>query len=341
MAVSVFKTFSAGEVLTAADLNSSFTQITNNGTDVAFPLTKNGAAGGFILTGLGAGSADGDSVRFQQLPFSVNDFRLTLTSGAPVTTGDVTGATTIYASPKTGNAIGLYDGTNWHVRTSAEFSLALGTLTSGKPYDVFCYDNGGVPALELLVWTSDTVRATALTTQNGVYVKTGALTRRYLGTFYTTSTTATEDSYANRYLWNYYNRAVRPMRKAINSTAYTYTTGTYRQANNSTTNQVNAMIGVSEDPVSAEVWADVANTNVGVLLSVAIGVDSTTTASADCIAPFNSTLVANQRQPVLTSYLGFPGGGRHSLVWLESSTATGTSTWNSNSTNAIVGRVFA
>lgn len=40
MAVSPFKTFSAGEVLFASDLNSSFTQITNNGEDLGWPATK-------------------------------------------------------------------------------------------------------------------------------------------------------------------------------------------------------------------------------------------------------------------------------------------------------------
>ena len=40
MAISPFKTFSAGEVLTASDLNSSFTQITSNGEDLAWPATK-------------------------------------------------------------------------------------------------------------------------------------------------------------------------------------------------------------------------------------------------------------------------------------------------------------
>jgi len=39
-AVSPFKTFSAGEILTASDLNSSFTQITDNGEDLGWPATK-------------------------------------------------------------------------------------------------------------------------------------------------------------------------------------------------------------------------------------------------------------------------------------------------------------
>jgi hypothetical protein len=40
MAVNPFKTFSAGEILTAADLNSSITQITSNGEDLGWPATK-------------------------------------------------------------------------------------------------------------------------------------------------------------------------------------------------------------------------------------------------------------------------------------------------------------
>lgn len=40
MAISVYKTFVSGEILTAADLNSSFTQIVNNGADLVFPVTE-------------------------------------------------------------------------------------------------------------------------------------------------------------------------------------------------------------------------------------------------------------------------------------------------------------
>ncbi len=43
-------------------------------------------------------------------------------------------------------------------------------------------DSSGTPTLEALVWTNDTTRATALVRQDGVWSKTGALTRRYLGT---------------------------------------------------------------------------------------------------------------------------------------------------------------
>ena len=143
--------------------------------------------------------------------FAVADGRLTLTSGIPVTTTDVTGATTIYYTPYKGTKIGLFDGSStWNILTFAETSLPLGTLTSGLTYDLFAYNNSGTLALEFSAWTNATTRATALVYQNGILVKSGATTRRYLGTFYTTSTTKTEDSTARSdFLWNYYNRVQR------------------------------------------------------------------------------------------------------------------------------------
>lgn len=348
MSIGVFKTFAAGEVLTASDLNSSFTQIVNNGTDVAFPLTKDVSAAGFKMTTLALGTLTTDAASLQNLynlQVGVNDFRLSLMTALPVTTADVTAATTILAVPKTGNKISLYStGTStWATYTSAEFSLALGTITSGKPYDVFCYANAGVPTLEFLVWTNDTTRATLLAYQNGVLVKTGDASRRYLGSFYTTSTTTTEDSKANRYLFNYYHREWRPARAFINATAYTYTTFTVRQANNNTANQFNILIGVSEDQVVAEIVGDISNTNAAVIHDVGVGLDSTTANAADSVAASvgTVTLVAAQRQLVGARYAGYPGVGKHSLVWLEISAATGTSTWNSNAKHCIQGGVWA
>lgn len=57
MAVTQFKTYIAGEVLTADDLNSSLTRITDNGEDLAWPATKAKDLNGQELTL----DADGDS----------------------------------------------------------------------------------------------------------------------------------------------------------------------------------------------------------------------------------------------------------------------------------------
>ena len=144
-------------------------------------------------------------------PTMACDCRLTLTSGTAITTSDVTAAETLYFTPFKGNLLSLYDGTNWVLRAFSELSIDVPDVTG--VHDVFVYDNAGTPTLEVLVWTNDTTRATALTTQNGVLVKSGQTTRRYLGSFYSTiaGNGQIEDSLANRYLWNYYNRVERTL----------------------------------------------------------------------------------------------------------------------------------
>lgn len=279
----------------------------------------------------GAGSTDpsADSTNWalasEPADPSICQFRLTLTTGVPVTTSDVTGATTIYCAPYTGNQIALWDGNRWQVRTSAQFSLALGTLSSGKPYDVFCYDNAGTPTLEFLVWTNDSTRATALTTQNGVLVKSGDATRRYLGTFYTASTTTTEDSLAKRYLWNYYNRVARVLQRNEGTASWTYTTNTLRQANAAAANQVEAMIGWAEDEL--ELFLSCMSSNgTGAQATVGIGVDSTSVNSASIFRAGDMFGVNNYSHSDAT-YKTIPAAGRHYYAWLEKSTAAGTTTW--------------
>lgn len=177
------------------------------------------------------------------LPFVCNG-RLTLTSNTPVTTADVTGATSIYFTPYMGDRIAIYDGTRWILYAFTELTLALGTLTSGLPYDVFIYDNAGTLTLELLAWTNGTTRATAVVLQNGVLCKSGALTRRLLGTFYTTSTTATEDSETNRYLANVYNRELRSLQGGATG-SHTYATAAARNWNDGTTTQIACVCAIA------------------------------------------------------------------------------------------------
>ena len=268
------------------------------GTDVLSP-TGNGSG----LTGIGGGRAQ--------------DFRLTLTTATPVTTADVTGATTIYCTPYKGNQISLYSGSAWVTRSRAEFSLALGTLTSAKPYDVFCYDNAGTPTLEFLAWTNDTTRATALAYQDGVLCKTGALTRRYLGTFYTTSTTQTEDSAANRNLFNYYNRVRKPMVKTETTASWTYATGTWRPSNNNSANKVSVMIGVAEEAYRVTCNGFGSSTSSGY---IGIGADSTSSNSATV----SGVIEAVTRVQVSATLETTPAAGYRYFQALEYSGATTT-----------------
>jgi hypothetical protein len=328
VSISVYKTWVSGEILTAADLNSSFSQFANNGTDAAFPLTKTVGAGGFVVTNLGLGVATTDAASLQNIinagALNCCEFRLTLTTATPVTTGEIAGAATLYWTPFMGNKVALYDGTNWNIRTSAELSLAVAGLAASKPHDIFIYDNAGTPTIESLVWTNDTTRATALTTQNGVLVKSGATSRRYVGTVYTNSSPAFYDTTANRWVWNYYNRVTRQM-LVLGGTGYAYTTATIRQAGGAAANQLDFLIGYGEDAVSAQVvagFSNVSNANV----VVGIGLDSTTTIHANCLRmesqQLNSTLT-----PLFAFIKIYPGVGRHFLAWLEYSDAVGTTNW--------------
>lgn len=240
------------------------------------------------------------------------EFRLTLESGVPVSASDQTAKTTMYCTPYKGNQIALYDGVSaWTTYTSAQFSLALGTLTSGKNYDVFCYNNSGTPTLEFTGWTNDTTRATALTTQDGVYVKSGATTRRYLGTFRTTATTTTEDSDTKRFVYNYYNRVNR--RVYIHPTgAHTYTTAAWRYWNNDSTNKVEFIIGVLEDAITMQAQGDLNPSAAGVTGILAVGLNTTDGAGQPTFRNDNAETVV-----AATLGMGFPSLGYNYLAFLE------------------------
>jgi hypothetical protein len=259
-----------------------------------------------------------------------------------VTTADVTSSTNVYFTPYLGNKVSLYDGTNWKMYSFTELTLALGTLTSGKNYDVFLYDNSGTLTLELsAAWSSDTVRTDALTTQDGVYVKSGATTRRYLGTFRTISTTATcdqgdaNDQAAKRFLWNYYNRVSKTVRCTDTTNSWTYTTNTYRQKRASSANQIEVLLGILGQSISlvSSMYADSSST--AEFLS-AIGYDSTTTIAAGSThyrsgVPSAASTSTRTGIAAVTKNVDL---GYHYFAELERSSAVGTTTWYGDGGNA-------
>lgn len=249
--------------------------------------------------------------------------RLTLTSGVPVTTSDVTGATTVYYTPYNGNAISLWDGNRWADIIFAEVSLALGTLTNGVCYDVFGFLSAGTLNTELLAWMNNTTRATAITLQDGRYCKSGNKTRLYLGTFITTSTTTTEDSGGGittqvggiRGVWNMYNR-VRRFIGVIDTTSQWSYTSFWRLVNGAS-NLVYFVIGVAEDVVLCDVRASCYVSQSTSVACAGIGLDSIAVPTGLRQAAYVSgTAVANY-SALNAYYQGYPGIGRHYLSWLE------------------------
>ena len=289
----------------------SFTDITTNNAST----TKHG-----LLPKLSNVSTEylngvGSWVSVSGAKFSA-DGRLTLTTATPVTTSNVTGATTVYYTPFIGNQIGLYSSSVWTGITFSELSLALGTVTSGLPYDIFIYNNAGTATMEKLAWTDGTTRATALTTQDGVLVKTGDATRRYIGTIYTTSTTATEDSLTNRYVWNLYNRVPRLFYFTDTTNSWSYTTAAWRQWDNTSANQVNFVVGWTIEPVEASFTAASYCTGIVNYTFAGIGLDRSTTASD---AKINGLMFGPADTSVAGTaiYQDYPSVGKHYLAAME------------------------
>jgi hypothetical protein len=254
--------------------------------------------------------------------------RLTLTSGTPVTTADVTGAATLYFTPHNGATIDLYTGSAWTQVTFAEMSIALSGGSASKPHDVFLDYNGGSPALAILAWTNDTSRATALASQNSVLVKTGDTQQRYLGTIYSDGSKQCADSFATRHCWNYYNRVSRPMRVVEPTVSWTYTTDTYRQARATATNQLDLVVGVLEDMIEIQIIAYGRSSIAGKDLFVSIGEDSTSSSITGVVGQYRAQASVNQTFQFIASFVGFSTAvGQHHYVWLERSEAAGTSTW--------------
>jgi hypothetical protein len=152
--------------------------------------------------------------------------RLTLSSGVPVPATDLSAQGTLYYTPYIHNQISLYTTSVWTLYTFTERSLSLAGLSDATNYDIYLYDNGGTLTLEAVAWTNATTRATALAQQDGIYCKTGALDRRYLGTIRATAANQSSDSATARYVQNFYNSV--PTAEFINGTTdITTTSDTY------------------------------------------------------------------------------------------------------------------
>ena len=271
--------------------------------------------------------------------------RLTLTTAVPVTSSDVTAATTVYFTPYKGNVIQLFDGTVWVPTVFAELSQATTDATKSPAavaadsnYDVFVWNDAGtLRATRGPAWSSATARGTGAGTTElemleGRYVNKIAITNGpaaqrglYVGTIRSTSASQIEDSLAKRYVWNNFNRVPRNMQARDATNSWAYSTGSFRQANGSTANQLDFVRGLDEDAVTAHLSAGGSGSDA-TLRTVygGIGLDSTTThAGLIGVAGFHSAAQAG----VSAYYSGLPGLGRHFLAWLEWGNPAHTTTW--------------
>jgi len=272
--------------------------------------------------------------------------RLTLETGVGVPTTNQSGKTTVYYTPFRHNRAQVYDGTRWVWRSFSELSQATtdnlkspAAVANNSNYDMFLWLDGALlRCTRGPSWSSDTARGTgAGTTEleffegrwvNKVAITAGPAARRgvYVGSIRSDGSAQINDTLAKRHVWNTYHRVLRSLSVVDTTNTWAYTTATFRQANASAANQLDLLIGLSEDVVVSTVRALVYNDSAGVTMAAGIGLDSTSANAAQVIAAGESP--ANGVKVCATAeYIGFPGIGRHTLVWLELSEATGNTAW--------------
>jgi hypothetical protein len=249
---------------------------------------------------------------------AVSGLRLTLATATPVTATDQATKSTIYYTPYISGQVRLYYGSEWTVRTTTEISIALSGLTAGRVYDVFAYWTGTAVALELsAAWATAATRTDALAYVHGVLTKSSDSTRLYVGSFYTSSISTTDDTINQRCLWNMYNRVPRYMVRSEATDNWTYVNPNqvWRMVRGTGTgNSISYVCG--EVGVMLDVQASaVAVVSAGAsYIAAGVGIDSETVNSAVIRGGGVTTATSTQTMAI---YKGYPALGYHVVNWLE------------------------
>lgn len=290
-------------------------------------VTVKGGLVTVITAGGGSGGSGGSSTTVSPKALMPGG-RLTLTSGTPVTTSDVTAATVVYYTPYVHNHIPLFNGSVWTDNEFSEISPSLAALTSGKVADVFAYLSGGTVVLEAVLWTNSTTRAINISYQDGRLCKTGDKTRLYLGTIANNSARASltvDDADLFRGVWNFYWRVERRLKVADTTDSWTSTDTAWHSLNSSTANRVSFVVGVNEIPVSLD-HTTLFTHSAGGTGFVGVGLDSVTTNHAQ-ILPQGNVDSSSDATPLMARYKDFPAVGLHFLQLLEAANPVGTTTF--------------
>lgn len=286
-----------------------------------------------------AGERDWDVQR----AMGTSQLRLTLTSGTPITTSDVTAAGTIYLTEYVGNAIMLpwreaKSGVKYHPFELPKTSAGLHeisanflansdwSLTSGSNYDVFCrLGSGGPQLVRGTAWSSDTARAVALGRDDtGRYVQATNWDLLHIGTIRGSGTNTGEDSKQYRLVSNRYNALPRYLYVIETDNSWTYSTQTIRSWNNDTTNRVGAVFCDNGYYMELKFGWTASCNSAGAGFVAGIGYDSTTAFSG--IYPSN-TSVSSENANGTAHYTVNPTAGYHYMQLCECGAAAGATTW--------------
>ncbi len=283
--------------------------------------------------------------------------RLTLTTGTPVMTATVTGATTTFYTPYQGNAVPVYNGSRWITMSCPELSnittnsasgnAGPAAVTTNSNYDLFVWDNAGTCTLtRSALWTNNTTRSNALLNFGGVLVNTSAIANgpgakqgTYVGTEHSNGTStidyifgaaASGGTAASLQVWNAYNRVLTTTMVIDSGVSYNYGSATTRQARASAGNEISYVSGLAEDGLSPSytVQSGVNSSS----FEWGIGFDVTNAFKCQQAHSQSATAINSGSTDicVITPAIGF-----HTITALESADASNASASDISSTNVL------
>ncbi len=253
--------------------------------------------------------------------------RLTVTTGVPVPAADVASSGFVYFTPHIGNRVALYvKDYGWRIYPFGELNLDVSSYAADKNLDVFIFDNAGTLELAAVEWSNDTLRATAIEKQDGVWVKSGALEYRYLGTVRTSGAGVVCDTKEKRFIWNFYNRLQRDLLVSEDTDSWTYAVNNvWRPLNNDADNKVEFVIGVNECLVNFESLCMAENSGNNPI-GVGVGLDRTSNTDRSLARGVRQVGASYNLAWYGAIYKGLPGIGYHYLAIVELS-GGGTTTY--------------
>lgn len=263
----------------------------------------------------------------------IDGLRLTLTEAVQQLDSPLSAS--VYAAPYTSDMIALFDGNAWITRKASPVPYINPTQTPNAVYDVFAYWSGTEVRLEVIPWPSG--GRNTLGVQDGVQVKNGDATRRYIGVVANGSNGWLRDTATDRFVWNRYNQVPRQVATDMFSAwnwQYTNPGNAWRAAGNGNVPAVNVVVGAGHPQnatgnviggsyASVHAQSMAYTTSSSGWIAAGIGIDSSTA---------NSAQVANLAfaSPTVWAYStafyeGYLPAGMHSIKWLE--VASGTPTY--------------
>lgn len=236
-----------------------------------------------------------------------------------ISTENISGASNLYLNPYEGNKIGIYDEGEaaFKIMSFPVVTIPLNGLPANMNHDVFAYDDGGNVALQLIPWTSLTVRASELLMIGGVWTLSTNPSRRYIGTIRTTSAGQSEDSSSRRFLWNCHNRKLKIISALETASSWAGVAGGWRMANGSGTVGVGRsemVFGLAEDLIRA-IHIGIVRATAITENGVGIALNNTTTNAAEIAG--EQIPAGNIGEQTTAVFRGFPRIGYNYLQRLE------------------------